>query len=83
MCAALDAIDYAVKAIQFHGRTAVVTGALEEMCEQTFMGFYRLKYLSGYKKSDNAISCPFDKRRNGIVFSEGSGSYDIRRPEIS
>lgn len=74
MCAALDAIDYAIKAIQFHGKTAVVTGALEEMCEQTFLGFYSLRYLSGYEENENVISCPFDKRRNGIVFSEGSGA---------
>jgi 3-oxoacyl-[acyl-carrier-protein] synthase II len=74
MCSALDAIDYAIKAIQWHDRKMVVTGALEEMCEQTFLGFYKLKYLSGHKKNDAAISCPFDKRRNGIVFSEGSGS---------
>jgi len=74
MCASLDAMDYAMKAIEFHGRAAVVTGALEEMCQESFLGFYRLKYLSGYKKNTKAVSSPFDKRRNGIVFGEGSGA---------
>ena len=72
MCAGLDAIDYAVKAIQLYDRKIVLTGSVEEMCEQTFIGFYRLNMLAGKKDNEPAISCPFDKRRHGIVFGEGA-----------
>lgn len=72
MCAGLDAIDCSIKAINDHGRKAVVTGALEEMCEEIFLGFYKLKYLSGTAGGE-VLSCPFDRRRNGIVFGEGAG----------
>ena len=74
MCASLDAIDFAIKAIQYHGRKIVVTGTVEEMCEHTFLGFYKLRALSGCENGEIPISCPFDQRRNGIIFSEGSGA---------
>ena len=73
MCAGLDAIDCSIKAINNHNRKIILTGALEEMCEQTFLGFYKLKYLSGSEPNGKVFSCPFDKRRNGVVFGEGSG----------
>lgn len=73
MCAGLDAIDCSIKAINDHDRRAVITGALEEMCEETFLGFYKLKYLSGMNGNGGVLSCPFDRRRNGIVFGEGAG----------
>ena len=73
MCAGLDAIDFGMKSIRRHQRKTVLAGALEEMCEQTFLGFYKLNYLSGSKPKAEVVSCPFDKRRNGIVFGEGSG----------
>lgn len=73
MCAGLDAIDCSIKAINHHDRRMVVTGALEEMCEEIFLGFYKLKYLSGSSTHGEVISCPFDRRRNGVVLGEGAG----------
>lgn len=73
MCAGIDAIDYAVKSIKLHNRKVVITGAVEEMCEQTFLGYLKLNYLSGLNSNSEPISCPFDKRRDGIIASEGSG----------
>jgi len=71
MCAGIDAIDYARDFINLNRAKIVVTGSVEEFCIQTFLGFYKLDYLSGL--GDSApLSCPFDKRRNGIVFSEGA-----------
>lgn len=71
MCASLDALDYAVDFIRLGRAKIVVCGAVEEFCQQTFLGFYKLKCLSGMKHG-KALSCPFDQRREGIVFSEGS-----------
>lgn len=73
MCASIDAVDYAMKSIILHKKKTVFTGAVEEMCEQTFLGYLKLNYLSGSKGNLEPISCPFDKRRNGIIASEGAG----------
>jgi 3-oxoacyl-[acyl-carrier-protein] synthase II len=71
MCAALDALAYAKDFITIGRFPKVIVGAVEDLAVQTFLGFYKLKYLSGLN-GNTPISCPFDKRRNGIIFSEGS-----------
>lgn len=76
MCAGLDAIDYSIKAIETHNRKVVLTGAVEELSEHIFLGYYKLKYLS-----KDSMSCPFDKRRNGIVFGEGCGMMILEELE--
>lgn len=73
MCAGLNAIDYAIKAIEFHNRKIVLVGVVEEMCEQTFLGFRSLSMLAGMNNGSPCVSCPFDLRRNGIVLGEGAG----------
>lgn len=71
-CAALDAFDYAVHSLRFNRADQVLVGSVEEMCFQTFLGFYNLGYLSGLQNGTEPISRPFDKYRDGIVFSEGA-----------
>ncbi len=71
-CAGLDAIDYAIHALKFNRADMVLAGAVEEISFQTFLGFYRLGYLSGSKQNSTPTSRPFDKNRDGIVFGEGS-----------
>jgi len=70
--ASLDAMKYAYDFIQFDRVKLVYAGGVEEMCPQTFLGFHVLKFLSGSKRGDSFINCPFDKRRNGIMFGEGA-----------
>jgi 3-oxoacyl-(acyl-carrier-protein) synthase len=60
----------------------MIVGAVEEMCIQTFLGFYKLGYLSG-TDSGEPISCPFDKRREGIIFSEGSAVFIIEELNVA
>ncbi|MBI4706335.1 MAG: beta-ketoacyl-[acyl-carrier-protein] synthase family protein [Candidatus Omnitrophica bacterium] len=74
-CASLDALEHAVDTINAGRAERIIAGGLEEMCIQTFLGFYRLGYLSGLKNNYEPTSCPFDKRRDGIIFSEGSGVF--------
>jgi 3-oxoacyl-[acyl-carrier-protein] synthase II len=71
-CAALDAVDYAIQGINNERVGRVLTCCVEEMCVQSFFGFYKLGYLSGLSGKSNPLSCPFDKRRDGIILSEGA-----------
>ena len=73
----LDALRYAYDFIKLGRAKAVVVGGVEELCIQTYLGFYKLKFLSGSNGSSREISCPFDKRRNGIIFGEGSSMVVI------
>lgn len=75
--ASLDALRYAYDFIQLGRANAVVVGGVEELCIQTYLGFYKLKFLAASKTSDLELSCPFDRRRNGIVFGEGASMVVI------
>jgi 3-oxoacyl-[acyl-carrier-protein] synthase II len=70
-CAGLDAIYYASDFIKLNRADVVLAGGVEELCEETFLGFHNLKCLSGSNGSE-PICCPFDARRNGIILSEGA-----------
>jgi 3-oxoacyl-[acyl-carrier-protein] synthase II len=70
--ASLDAMSYAADFIQLDRANAVLAGGVEEMCEETFFGFHELRFLSGSKKGENFINCPFDRRRNGVTLGEGA-----------
>jgi 3-oxoacyl-[acyl-carrier-protein] synthase II len=68
----LDAIDYATNFIRLHDYDIVLTGGVEELCLQTFLGFHKIGHLAGSREGKPEINCPFDKRRNGIVLGEGA-----------
>ncbi len=70
-CASLDAVSYAADFIRLGRANIVLAGGVEELCEETFMGFHSLGCLSGADGSE-PICCPFDARRNGIILSEGA-----------
>ncbi len=71
-CASLDVISYAGDFIRMKRAKVVLAGGVEELCEETFMGFYKLGCLSGIDGSE-PICCPFDARRNGLILSESAG----------
>lgn len=70
-CAGLDAVSYAADFIKLKRADAVLAGGVEEFCEETFLGFYTLGFLSGRDGSE-PLCCPFDARRNGTILSEGA-----------
>jgi 3-oxoacyl-[acyl-carrier-protein] synthase II len=69
-CASLDAVSYAADFIRLNRADVVLAGGVEELCEETFMGFHTLGCLSGMDGSV-PLCCPFDARRNGTILSEG------------
>jgi len=77
----LDALRYAYDFLQLGRAQAVVVGGVEELCIQTYLGFYKLKFLAGSNGSGDEVSCPFDRRRNGIVFGEGSAMFVVESVE--
>jgi 3-oxoacyl-[acyl-carrier-protein] synthase II len=70
-CASLDAVSYAADFIRLNRANMVLAGGVEELCEETFLGFHKLGFLSGTDSSE-PICCPFDARRSGIMLSEGA-----------
>jgi len=70
-CASLDAIAYAADFIKMKRAEVVLAGGVEELCEETFMGFHKLGCLSGLDGSE-PLCCPYDRRRNGLLLSEGA-----------
>jgi len=70
-CASLDAVSYAADFIKLHRAAVVLAGGVEELCEETFLGFHTLGCLSGTDGTE-PVCCPFDARRNGTILSEGA-----------
>jgi len=67
----IEAIRYAANFIQSGRVKVVLAGGVESISPASFTGFYRLGFLAGLKGEE--LSCPFDKRRNGIIIGEGAG----------
>ena len=70
--ASLDAMNYAYDFIRLGRVDLVYAGGVEELCEQTFLGFHVLKFLSGSTPGEAIVNCPFDRRRNGVLLGEGA-----------
>jgi 3-oxoacyl-[acyl-carrier-protein] synthase II len=81
-CAALDAVSYACDFITMQRASVVLAGGVEELCEETFLSFHELSYLSGTDGS-TPVSRPFDARRNGIILSEGAAVVVLEDPDYA
>ncbi len=79
-CAGLDAVAYAADFIKLSRADVVLTGGVEELCEETFMGFHSLGCLSGTDGSE-PVCRPFDARRNGIILAEGAAILVLEEEE--
>ncbi len=71
-CSAEAAILFACDQIRNGRADLILTGGVDELSEFLFRGFSDLHLLAtdqGYGER----SCPYDRRRNGLVLGEGSG----------
>jgi len=73
--ASLDAFGYALDFLRAGRASFVLSGGVEELCLQTFLGFYKSGCLAGADGIGLEISSPFDQRRNGVILGEGSGIF--------
>ena len=71
-CSSIDAIYYAMNMLELYDYKVVLAGGVEEMCEQTYKGFHKIGHLTGSRPGKEEVNCPYDKRRNGIMFGEGA-----------
>ena len=72
--AGTDAIGYALTLIRNNGLNEVITGGTEApLAPLTFGSFCRLGTLSQRNNNPTKACCPFDKKRDGFVMSEGAG----------
>lgn len=74
-CAAgTDAIGYSLTLIRNNITDIIITGGTEApLTPMTFGAFCRLGALSKRNSDPTTASCPFDKKRDGFVVSEGAG----------
>lgn len=79
-CSSLDAVSYGANFINMKRAKVVLAGGVEELCEETFMGFHTLGCLSGLYGS-KPVCCPFDRRRNGLILSEDTGVIVLESEE--
>ncbi len=77
----LDALEYAMDFIRLRRIKAVLVGGAESLSLANFVGFYNLGFFSGLRGEE--LSCPFDKRRNGITLGEGSAVIVIEDEEYA
>src|SRR4030042_4587828 len=77
----IDALKYAIDFVRSGRIQAVLVGAVESFALINFVGFYRLDFFAGIKGEE--LSCPFDKRRNGIILGEGAAVIVIENEEYA
>jgi 3-oxoacyl-[acyl-carrier-protein] synthase II len=66
----IDALKYAIDFIRLGRIKSVLVGGVESLSLANYTGFYRLGFSAGINGEE--LSCPFDKRRNGIIPGEGA-----------
>lgn len=79
--ASLDAIGYAIDMLNL-GRTKILlVGGVEELCIQTFLGFYKLRFLAMSPNGSAPFFKPFDEHRRGALLGEGAAFFVLETLE--
>jgi len=81
--ASLDAIGYAMDMLQLGRANALLVGGVEELCIQTFLGFYKLGFLATAQNGTPPVFAPFDARRCGAILGEGAAFFVLETLELA
>jgi 3-oxoacyl-[acyl-carrier-protein] synthase II len=79
-CTAEAAVIFACDQLKKRRADLVLTGGVDELSEFLFRGFSEL-HLLATDSGQGETSCPYDKRRNGLVLGEGAGLLVLEREE--
>ena len=79
--ASLDALKYAIDFINLGRAKAVLVAATEGLTFENYIGFYKIGFLAGLNGEE--VSCPFDKRRNGIILAEAAAVLVVEEEEYA
>src|SRR6202035_1406644 len=81
----VQALAYAVDLLRSGRLDAVLAGGADELCFETFYGFYRAGRLCGSAADGEAsgaeVPVPFDARRNGFALAEGAALLMLEEAE--
>ncbi|MCU0651992.1 MAG: beta-ketoacyl-[acyl-carrier-protein] synthase family protein [Candidatus Omnitrophica bacterium] len=73
----MEALRYALIALDTAKAKQVICGAVDALTASLFFAFHKLGYMAGLK--GEALSCPFDKRRNGPVLGEAAAVFCVEK----
>jgi len=73
----MEALRYALIALETAKAKQVLCGAVDALTASLFFAFHKLGYMAGLK--GEALSCPFDKRRNGPVLGEAAAVFCLEK----
>jgi len=71
-CTAEAAIAFACDQVQSGRADLILTGGVDELSEFLFRGFSELRFLAT-DQGEGERSCPYDRKRNGLILGEGAG----------
>jgi len=70
--ASLDALSYAWDMLTLERASVLLVGGVEELCIQTFLGFYKVGILATASNGSPPPYAPFDEHRSGTLLGEGA-----------
>lgn len=70
--ASLDALGYAVDMLRLGRVQALLVGGVEELCIQTFLGFYKLGFLATAANGTPPPYAPLGNQPGGALLGEGA-----------
>lgn len=75
--ASLDAFGYAIDMLRLGHAKALLVGGVEELCIQTYLGFYKLGLLATTPNGSRPEFTPFSDDAQGTLLGEGAAFFVV------